>query len=150
MRTNSISIFRRRKKDDVPLFGEFTNERLLESGASEDDLDTLRNLSSEGQLFLLEGTLSSEIHDNLIALYLGEEMPHQLSKVGAEPSIIESKLVEFDDTAEVLMALEKPWERWLVFLSGSQKRIVTGHFNGASKGFWWCRYWQDSGGSPQG
>ena len=123
------------KKDDVPLFGEFTNERLLESGASEDDLDTLRNLSSEGQLFLLEGTLSSKVHDNLIALYLGEEMPHQLSKVGAEPSIIESKLVEFDDTAEVLMALEKPWERWLVFLSGSQKRIVTGHFNGASKVF---------------
>ena len=33
------------------------------------------------------------------------------------------------------MALEKPWERWLVFLSGSQKRIVTGHFNGASKVF---------------
>ena len=29
----------------------------------------------------------------------------------------------------------KPWERWLVFLSGSQKRIVTGHFNGASKVF---------------
>ena len=66
---------------------------------------------------------------------MGDELPHQLPTVGSDTSFIETKLVEFDDTAEILAALAKPWERWLVFLSGSQKRIVTGHFSGTSKVF---------------
>lgn len=121
--------------DQVPLFMEHNDSELLQCGATTVAIPQIRAINSEQQLFMLETRMPARVHDNLIALYLGDPLPHPAHDDYSEESEADTKFIEFDDTEEVLGALNKPWERWLIFLSSTQRQIVKSNFNGASKVF---------------
>ena len=121
--------------DAKPLFSNFSDDLLLKCGVDEKSLERVRALKTEQQLFLFENQISINTHDNLIALYLGEDIPYPKSDAEQRTFEEEIKYVEYEDTEEILAALKKPWERWLVFLSGAQKQIVSANFNGPCKVF---------------
>ena len=121
--------------DQVPLFMEHNDSELLQCGATKAAIPQIRAINSEQQLFMLETRMPARVHDNLIALYLGDLLPHPAHDDQSEESEADTKFIEFDDTEEVLGALNKPWERWLIFLSPTQRQIVKSNFNGASKVF---------------
>ena len=108
--------------DETELFAEFSDETILRCGVNNEALGSIRSIKSEQQLFLLENQVSSILHDNLVALYLGEGIRIRTYK--ETQSLQEDvKYVEYEGTEEILAALKKPWERWLVFLSGAQNKL---------------------------
>jgi superfamily I DNA/RNA helicase/mRNA-degrading endonuclease RelE of RelBE toxin-antitoxin system len=127
--------FEETETDEVPLFLENSDADLLQCGATEAVIPQIREIISEQQLFMLETQMSARVHDNLIALYLGDPIPHPAHDEQSEEREADTKFIEFDDTEEVLAALNKPWERWLVFLSPTQRQIVKSNYTGASKVF---------------
>ncbi len=121
--------------DQEPLFMQHTNAGLARCGVTREIMPQIREVVSEQQLFVLETQLPARVHDNLLALYLGDPLPYPDEDSQLEESNATNKFIEFDDTEEVLAALEKPWERWLIFLSPTQRRVVKSNFTGASKVF---------------
>ena len=80
---------------------------------------------------MLENKYPEAVYENLLALYLDCEMPN--SQVSESATTV--KRVVFNNSEEILLALSKPWEKWLIFLSSFQEKIVASNFNGPSKVF---------------
>ena len=75
---------------------------------------------------MLENKYPEAVYENLLALYLDCEMPN--SQVSESATTV--KRVVFNNSEEILQALSKPWEKWLIFLSSFQEKIVASNFNG--------------------
>ena len=119
----------------LPLFVDFTDVQIEECGVTAVELKLVREITSEKGLFLLEESISSLAHDNLVALYLGDELPNKLVAGDLVPDPASYGFVEYDGSEEIKAALSKPWASWLVFLSASQKQIVNANYKGSSKVF---------------
>jgi superfamily I DNA/RNA helicase len=118
-----------------PLFSDFSDTQIEECGITGLELKLVREITSEKDLFLFEESISSLAHDNLVALYLGDELPNKLVAGDLIPDPDGVGFVEYDGSEEIKAALTKPWASWLVFLSASQKQIVNANFKGSSKVF---------------
>lgn len=127
------------KKTDVakqdPLFFSFSDDQIEKCGVTYTELELIKTIKSEQELFLLEDSISPLAHDNLVALYLGDELPNKLIDGELIPDSNEFGFIEYDGSEEIKVALSESWSSWLVFLSNSQKQIVSANFNGASKVF---------------
>lgn len=116
---------------ETPLFEKFSDSEILSTGVTQDQINEIRELKSEEKLYLLENKYPEAVYENLLALYLDCEMPN--SQVSESATTV--KRVVFNNSEEILQALSKPWEKWLIFLSSFQEKIVASNFNGPSKVF---------------
>lgn len=121
--------------EEAPLFERFTDWEIEQCGVSAHELELVKRVISEAGLIELEDSVSSLAHSNLVALYLGDELPNQLVDGSLVSHHVEEELFEYDGSDEIKAALTQPWASWLVFLSSSQKRIVNASFKGPSKVF---------------
>lgn len=117
------------------LFARFTDKQIEQCGVSTYELQLVKSVTSEAGLIELDEKVSSLAHSNLVALYLGDELPNQLVDGKLVSSDAIEELFEYDGSDEIKAALTQPWASWLVFLSSSQKQIVNANFKGSSKVF---------------
>ena len=120
---------------EAPLFARFTDEQIEQCGISSYELQLVKRVTSEAGLIELDDKVSNLAHSNLVALYLGDELPNQLVDGKLVSVDVEEEFFEYDGSDEIKAALTQPWASWLVFLSSSQKQIVNASFKGPSKVF---------------
>jgi hypothetical protein len=134
--------------DLPPLFAPYSDEELLSVGVPEPLLPRVRALHTTDQLDEDAGAYPTEVYEALFFLGAGES----LAAVRAAMGIHQPKTVDPDDFAAALdqpasqrrfvlltddealnAMIDAPLEKWRVFLHPSQRRMVTGHFNGPAR-----------------
>ncbi len=114
------------------LFSNVDIDDIKETGATQEEITFINSIKNEDE-FLSEYSqnfLGDKLHKDLVHLYLGEKIPERLPKL--TPNSIFSSEKDFEN---LMIALEKPWEKWLVFLDHSQSELVSANYNGSSKIF---------------
>ena len=132
-RSDTASGFKEPK--EKPLFARYSDAQIEACGVSANELELVHKINAEQELVELEDKFSPLAHNNLVALYLGDEIPNKLVNGRLVPTADELKLFEYDGSEEIKAALTEPWASWLVFLSNSQRQIANTNFKGPSKVF---------------
>ena len=126
-----------RRPEVGKLFIGFRDQELLDCGVPEDLLPAVRRLDTENELDQLARRLPDGVHDNLIALLLGEPEHIRVSNAQLHHSLEKyhggDKLHLFVNSEEFKRALEGEWEDWMLFLAPHQRRLVYADYAGPSR-----------------
>jgi superfamily I DNA/RNA helicase len=123
----------RPKRKALPNISEGT---LLSYGVPEEWLPEVLN-ASEDDLLEIAGHLPAEAAEALLNLATGIRPPVPAPAVpGANPFEHPDAMRRFrvmNNTEELALALDYPWERWAVFLHPEQRKLVEKNFNGPAR-----------------
>lgn len=135
---------------DPPILGLFhmyQDEQLEQIGVPSLLLPTVRSISSEDELDVLKNYVSIDIYERLFYLASGfslEEVIQQISIPRAPVNVLDfssavrqeesrRSFVVISTTKELQDLLDKPLEKWRLFLHPSQEQLVHGNFQGPTK-----------------
>jgi hypothetical protein len=116
------------------LFARHEPEYLLAIGVPPEWLDVVRSVD-EGGLEKLIGRLPEEAMERLMELAMGNPVPRPAKLATVSPMTHPDAQRRFrllENQREFQQALEYPWEKWIVFLHPSQRRMVERNFHGPS------------------
>jgi len=123
----------RPKRKALPNISEGT---LLSYGVPEEWLAAVLN-ASEDDLLEIAGHLPAEAAEALLNLATGIRPPVPApAMLGANPFEHPDAMRRFrvmNNTEELALALDYPWERWTVFLHPEQRKLVEKNFNGPAR-----------------
>ncbi len=131
------------------IFGEVTNEEYLEMGVPEEQVDYVRSLTTKEAFLASKGILTQDVFEGLS--WLLEDIPAreviemlQAERNPGEPksedlrAALESaknqrffRVVEGEEDLQAM--LNRPLEKWRVFLHPTQHRIVNKDYSGAAR-----------------
>lgn len=121
---------------EAPIFAQYEDRYLLALGVPQAWLMAVRSVGSKGFERLVEH-LPAEAYERLFALACGEPVPTpDVPKPDADPFTHPDSKRRFrvlDDQEELRLALDSPWEKWVVFLHPAQRTVVEKRFAGAAK-----------------
>ena len=130
------------------LFFQWTDAELSSVGVPAELLPQVRVLRDSAQLDALSGQLPAEAYEALFFLASGEslESVRQALAVDQKPDVdtqdfeaaletasSQRRFMLVTDDEELASILDAPLDKWRVFLHPSQRRIVTGKFNGPAR-----------------
>lgn len=133
------------KKERPDVFTPFSDEDLLQIGATEDLIPLIRSIKEADDVEMLERRMPSQVYDALYMLALGDNYDDVLDELGIsrekefDPEDFEAALeldtnqqhfLSITDDAELEAILNEPMAKWRVFLHPSQRKLVNGNFNG--------------------
>ncbi len=119
-----------------PIFGQMTEDELLRYGVPEEWLDDVRAADSV-TLYPLTEHLPAEAAEALLELATGgtpsipEPMATKTDPFDHPDAKRRFRVMENQEALQI--ALEYPWEKWMVFLHPDQQKIVEYDFNGPSR-----------------
>jgi hypothetical protein len=125
-----------RQVGQVGLFDAHENDYLLSLGVPSIWLPILRKLVTEDDLLSIVDKLPEEVQERLLQLAAGELVVPHLPKVTRSVTDNEDtqrRFITVKTQGELEKMLQAPLATWVGFLHPSQKRLVTGHFNGPVK-----------------
>ncbi len=120
-----------------PLFKKFQDDYLLSLGLPESWLPAIRLLKTDEQLLEIVADLPEEVAERLLDLSAGKVVAPPLP-IAADKPVLESEDTQrrfyvIEDSEELLRMLSAPMSTWLGFLHPSQRKIVSGKYNGPVK-----------------
>jgi hypothetical protein len=121
-----------------PIFAAESDDYLLSLGVPPVYLQTVRGLSSDGDLLAVLDRLPEEAQEALFALAIGERPVSRPTAQGPKPDPFahpdaQRRFWIAAGEAALAEALERPWEEWLVFLHPAQRGAVERDFNGPAR-----------------
>ncbi len=125
----------REERKEAPLFGKYEPDYLLALGVPVRWLDAVRFVGESGVEQLL-GHLPAEASERLLQLACGESVPRPVTVTTTDPfehPDAKRRFRVLDSQAELLRALDAPWEQWLVFLHPTQRAVVERRFKGPAR-----------------
>jgi superfamily I DNA/RNA helicase/mRNA-degrading endonuclease RelE of RelBE toxin-antitoxin system len=125
----------REEQKESPLFGKYEADYLLALGVPVRWLDAVRVVGESGVEQLL-GHLPAEASERLLQLACGESVPRPVTVATLDPfehPDAKRRFRVLDSQAELLRALDAPWEQWLVFLHPTQRAVVERTFKGPAR-----------------
>ena len=124
-----------RKK--TPLFSHVPDERLMMFGVPNEWIGHVREVRDEESLLELVDHLPGEASDALLSIYDGRmpplpELVPEVTNPFEHPDA-KRRFSLITDSDELKVALEYPWEQWIVFLHPTQRQFVDKDFNGPAR-----------------
>ncbi len=133
--------------EDLPvIFENLDNEQLLSIGVPEDWIEDILNADEETFLniaehlpleaseILLEVASGDISFDQAVKLaQINTEQANETNNHGFTHPAAERRFRIVQDSEELAIALEYPWEKWTIFLHPSQKKYVNQTFNGPAR-----------------
>ncbi|MCB1157423.1 MAG: ATP-dependent helicase [Leptospiraceae bacterium] len=124
------------KKELPPLFSSFSKEELLSYGVPEEWLDDVKQVNEDSIFDLIEH-LPQEAGEALLELATGSK-PEKLSIIEKDANPFkhpdaQRRFRVMQNSEDLAIALEYPWEKWAVYLHPTQKEIVEKEFNGPAR-----------------
>jgi hypothetical protein len=119
-----------------PMFGKYSQERLMEYGVPPEWLGAVLDVETEDELFDVIGHLPRECGEALLSLAVGEAPSLPVKSSGIDPLEHPDARRRFrvvGTTEELEAALSYPWERWSVFLHPSQRELVEREYSGPAR-----------------
>ncbi|MFW6252886.1 MAG: 3'-5' exonuclease [bacterium] len=123
---------------EAPPCGHLSDEELLRIGVPEDWLSVIR-AADEDQLLSIAERLPTEAAEALLRVAAGGSVPipETLSKPTLEESFqhrdAQQRFRVVDGVEELQRALDRPWDKWLVFLHPDQRSLVEQDWNGPAR-----------------
>ncbi len=125
----------REERKEAALFGKYEADYLLALGVPMRWLDAVRLVGESGVEQLL-GHLPDEASERLLQLACGESVPRPVTVTTTDPfehPDAKRRFRVLDSQAELIRALDAPWEQWLVFLHPTQRAVVERKFKGPAR-----------------
>jgi mRNA-degrading endonuclease RelE of RelBE toxin-antitoxin system len=120
---------------EAAVFAQHEDRYLLALGVPESWLMAVRSVGWKG-LERLAGHLPAEAYERLVALACGEPVPTPEPQPKGSPFAhpdAQRRFRVLDDQDELRLAMDLPWERWVVFLHPAQRSVVERRFAGPAK-----------------
>jgi len=119
-----------------PLFHRCTDADLLSWGVPAEWLDDIRHVTEDG-LLVLAGHLPSEAAEALLEVATGgwpdsKPVPQPLSDPFTHPDA-QRRFQVMATSEQLQLALDAPWEKWVVFLHPDQRELVERDYPGAAR-----------------
>ena len=119
-----------------PLFADTPDETLLKYGVPEEWLSDVRQ-ATEDTILELADRLPGEAAQALLELATGG-VPEVAQAIAPDTDAFEHPDAQrrfrvMANVEELELALEYPWDKWIVFLHPAQRKIVEGSFNGPAR-----------------
>ncbi|KSV61482.1 hypothetical protein N185_10685 [Sinorhizobium sp. GW3] len=117
------------------IFADVDDGTLLSWGVPEDWLNTVRQATEETVLDIA-GHLPDEAQEALLAAAVGEAPTIRLaakSEMGFSHPDARRRFMIVGDEAELMAALDAPWDDWAIFLHPAQREFVDRNFNGPAR-----------------
>jgi superfamily I DNA/RNA helicase len=125
----------REEVTDPPAFARYEVGYLLSLGVPVDWVDCIRSITAE-QFIELSEQLPEEASERLMRLLEGEAVPPPERAVDPyESPDTTRRFLPIEDAQSLRAALDAPWDRWIIFLHPSQRRVVETDFSGPAKVF---------------
>jgi superfamily I DNA/RNA helicase/mRNA-degrading endonuclease RelE of RelBE toxin-antitoxin system len=129
------------RADEPPLFAHFSDETLSRYGLPAEWLKDVKALTNHDQLLELAVHLPAEVAEALLNLALGRAPALNIStqpEIGLLRAAFEhpDALRRFrlvGSLEELSLALDYPWDKWIVFLHPEQRKLVQCAFSGPIK-----------------
>ncbi|MFT5682309.1 MAG: DNA replication ATP-dependent helicase Dna2 [Myxococcota bacterium] len=120
---------------DPPAFARYEVGYLLSLGVPVDWVDCIRSITAD-QFVELSAQLPEEAAERLMRLMVGEAVapPVRAADPFYNPDT-NRRFLPVSDAQSLKAALDAPWDRWIIFLHPTQRRIVETDFAGPSKVF---------------
>jgi superfamily I DNA/RNA helicase len=119
----------------LPCFGKLTGEQLLSVGVPIDWVSDV--LSADEDRFLaIADHLPSEASEALLEYVATGALPVQKPAPVEEPYAHPDAMRRFrlvENAEELRLALEYPWDKWMVYLHPSQREIIAKDFSGPAR-----------------
>lgn len=123
---------------EAPPCGHLSDAEMLRIGVPQDWIAVVRS-ADEDQLLSIAERLPSEAAEALLRVAAGGRVP--VAKVLARPSLEESfshrdaqqRFRVVEGAEELERALERPWDKWLVFLHPDQRSLVEHDWSGPAR-----------------
>jgi hypothetical protein len=121
----------------TPLFGQFTDDELLNYGIPPDWVSATREVNDDSTLLSLIEHLPQEAGEALLELATGGRPEIRTPvPVGTDPFAHPDSRRRFHivtDVEELRRALDFPWDKWTVFLHPDQRELVEREYTGPAK-----------------
>lgn len=134
------TLFQKGRKQDSKygkLFLGYTDNELLEMGATEEYLSHIRALDDLNEIESIERLLPTDLYDHLLSLALGIVERPVVSDEKLRTSLEKyqggDELYSFVNTEEFHRALDGSLEDWMLFLASSQCVMVNRDYNGSAR-----------------
>lgn len=121
---------------NAPLFRRYDDSYLLKLGVPVMWLDAVRTVSDEDGLLALIERLPNEAGERLLLLHDGKPVPTPEPLTGIDPyehPDAQRRFRTIQNRDELTEALEYPWERWMVFLHPTQRKMVERKYKGPAR-----------------
>lgn len=118
-----------------PLFAQYESDYLRKLGVPPQWLDPIRYIT-EDNIDQLDEHIPQEALERLYDLAAGTPVPVPIAQAYDDPLHHPDAGRRFrvlTDSQELAVALEAPWEKWLVFLHPRQRQTVSADYNGPAK-----------------
>lgn len=125
----------REEAKEPPLYAKYESDYLLALGVPAPWLDAVRTVGESGLEKLL-GHLPAEAAERLLQLACGEPVARPIAVITTDPFEHPDARRRFrvlDNQAELRLALDAPWEQWLVFLHPTQRTVVERKLKGPAR-----------------
>ena len=133
----------------VCIFGDVSKEEYLELGVPEDQLDYVRSLTTKEAFLASKGILTADVFEGLSWLLEDKPAKEVIEMLQAERGEGEKKADDLrtalenvqnqrffrvvDGEEDLQAMLNRPLEKWRVFLHPTQRKIVNKNYTGAAR-----------------